>query len=313
MAEITVLMPTYNRPEHLSAALETLAGQFEREVPFSVVVVDDGSVPAVELDPGAFPFRLIFLRLEKNCGRSAARNAGLALVDSPLVVFLDDDMRVLPGFIRAYQEAIDPAGRAVGLGSVCFHPDIPRDALTRYLETRGIAKLKADEPIPFRYFLTYNSAVPTFLLREAGGFSERVRAWGGEDIELAWRLQKHGARFVRVPQARAYHAHRRRLEDVLSLSESFARECMPVLFDEDPVFTTQLRADLLGPVRYAKRNRWKRSAIRFVTTPCVSRRVEALVKRHLGARWPMWVFDYLIASAWRRGLDQAHARGEEQE
>ena len=313
MAEITVLMPTHNRPEHVTAALEALAGQFEREVPFSVVVVDDGSVPAVDLDPGLYPFRLILRRLEKNCGRSAARNAGLALVDSPLVVFLDDDMRVLPGFIRAFREAMDPAERAVGLGSVCFHPDVPRDALTRYLETRGIAKLRANEPIPFRYFLTYNSAVPTFLLREVGGFSERVRAWGGEDIELAWRLQKHGARFVRVPQARAYHAHRRRLEDVLSLSESFARECMPVLFDEDPVFITQLRADLLGPNQHAGKSCWKRGAIRFLMTPGISHRVEVLVKRHLGARWPMWVFDYLIASAWRRGLDQAFARREVRE
>jgi len=316
MCTSTVIIPTYNRPEHLAGVLDALALQAEPDAPFAVVVVDDGSTPPARLPDREWPFSLYVVRLPENRGRAAARNAALAHVETPLVIFLDDDMRPQPGFVRAYAEAMASRTRTVGLGSVAFRPDIPRDRLTVYLETRGIAKLGASDPIPFKYFLTYNSAAPTDLLRAAGGFDERLRTWGGEDLELAWRLAKAGAEFVRVPDARAYHAHRRTLEGLLEVSEAFARRSLPLILETHRELIPLLRADVFGPKRYAAQSEstrassWRRRAVRALTHAPFPGIVRLPISAWPGGPWPMRLFDYLIVSAWRKGLDGAKSLAE---
>ncbi len=45
----------------------------------------------------------------------------------------------------------------------------------------------------------------TDLLRRLGGFDEHYRSWGGEDIDLGYRLHRAGARFVHSCPATAIH------------------------------------------------------------------------------------------------------------
>ena len=304
MPEATVLIPTYNRQEHLDGVLSALADQAEPDVPFAVVLVDDGSDPPVSLEGRAWPFEVELVRLEANVGRAAARNAGLAAVRTRLTIFLDDDMRPLKGFIRAHVEGHGPGSRSVLLGTVVFAPEVPRDRLSRYLETRGIAKLRDDEPIPFKYFLTYNSSASTELLRHVGGFDDRLRVWGGEDMELGWRLEKAGATFVRAPEASALHAHRRSVGEVSGLAEAFAARSLPLILETHPELVVPLRADLFGPRRYRQRRPVRRGLVRLATHPPLPALVRAALSRWPRLPWPDRLFDYLIASAWRRGLDR---------
>ena len=43
------------------------------------------------------------------------------------------------------------------------------------------------------------------MLQQVGGFDENFTGWGLEDIELAYRLHRAGARFVYEPEAASYH------------------------------------------------------------------------------------------------------------
>ena len=303
----SVVIPTYNRPDQIAAALDALAAQYESDAPFAVIVVDDGSEPALSISNRDRPFPVNLVRLTENRGRAAARNAGISAVDTPLTVFLDDDIRVEPGYMRAVQNRIDPEGSEIGIGHVVFHPDVRRDALTRYLETRGVAKLAPDARIPYRYFLTYNSAVPTYLLHTVGGFDERLRAWGGEDLELALRLERAGGVFLRIPEAKALHMHRRDVVGVWDVSVRFARDSMPILFETHPELIRELHADVLGPD--AQIRSLRRVAVRTVTREPLPDWLRAAMSRWPDIPWPMRAFDYLIASAWRRGLDEAAQRG----
>jgi GT2 family glycosyltransferase len=309
MARCTVVIPSYERPDHVAGALDSLAAQAEPGFSFNVVVVDDGSDIPIELPETVWPMDVRLIRLPENKGRSAARNAGIEAVDTELTVFMDDDMRAVPGYIRAWLETVPSDGTRVGIGRVEFHPDIPKEPLTRYLETRGVLKLAPGETIPYRYFGVGNSAIPTHLLRSVGGFDESLLAWGGEDIELGLRLARFGATFVHVPKAGNLHAHRRDLAGVWSVSERFGRESMPLLFQRHPSLERELRADILGPTSYSRSNsltrRWKRILVRTATSRPLPDIVRWLVTLWPNGPWPMRTFDYLIASAWRRGLDSS--------
>ena len=60
---ISVIVPTYNRPEYLLRLLNGLSHQTILPSEFEVIAVDDGSIVAYDMLPdGAWPFSLKILR-----------------------------------------------------------------------------------------------------------------------------------------------------------------------------------------------------------------------------------------------------------
>jgi glycosyltransferase involved in cell wall biosynthesis len=102
---LSIVIPTLNRREMLVQTLRSLRN-CEGEVNAEVIVVDQSDVPANPFAEVALPqgWEGVYVyRTEKNV--SAARNVGVALSRQPLVLFLDDDMEALPGFLRQHMEA----------------------------------------------------------------------------------------------------------------------------------------------------------------------------------------------------------------
>jgi GT2 family glycosyltransferase len=64
--------------------------------------------------------------------------------------------------------------------------------------------ITVDPPDP--YVQACNVLYPRTLLDEVGGFDESEPLYAGEDTDLAWRAQAHGARVVPAPAAVVYHS-----------------------------------------------------------------------------------------------------------
>ena len=64
----------------------------------------------------------------------------------------------------------------------------------------------ADLPAPWIVFWTCNVSAPTEALRAVGGFDEQIRSWGGEDLELGYRLHLDGVRFLLNRSASSVHS-----------------------------------------------------------------------------------------------------------
>src|ERR1039457_2910603 len=91
---VDVVIPVFNeRPEALAATLSACVKQTH---PVSkIFVVDDGSVEPVALpDWASASDQICLLRLAENQGISAARNAGIARSEAPLLACIDTE--VLP-------------------------------------------------------------------------------------------------------------------------------------------------------------------------------------------------------------------------
>ncbi|OYX34662.1 MAG: hypothetical protein B7Y99_05020 [Caulobacterales bacterium 32-69-10] len=100
-ARVTVVIPLYNYANHVVEALESVRGQTMREV--DLIVVDDGSTDAsVEvalawMRQHVLSFnRVLLLRNLANSGLALTRNVGFACADTPFVLPLDADNRLLP-------------------------------------------------------------------------------------------------------------------------------------------------------------------------------------------------------------------------
>jgi glycosyltransferase involved in cell wall biosynthesis len=93
MPEVSVIIPTYNRPDLLPRAVESaLAAGTNVEV----VVVDDASSDETATVCQSL-HGIKYVRLPKNQGVAGARNAGVLASSAEYVAFLDDDDVRLPG------------------------------------------------------------------------------------------------------------------------------------------------------------------------------------------------------------------------
>ncbi|EPE94967.1 glycosyltransferase family 2 protein [Rhizobium grahamii] len=95
-AEVSVILPTYNRTHSLPAAIASVLSQSYTN--FELIIVDDGSREDVEGVVKAIDDpRLRYVRRSINGGAAAARNTGLMEAKGRFIAFQDSDDLWLPG------------------------------------------------------------------------------------------------------------------------------------------------------------------------------------------------------------------------
>ena len=110
-AEVSVVVPTKDRPALLAATLHSVCRQ--QDVSIEVVVVDDGSNNAEAVESVVAELKNPRVRLLRHPfpeGVSAARNRGLAATISEFVAFCDDDDLWAPNKIARQLMALDESG-----------------------------------------------------------------------------------------------------------------------------------------------------------------------------------------------------------
>lgn len=101
---LSVIITTFNRPQLVQEAVESVLGQ-DVGPPFELVVVDDGSTGETRDALQRFGNRIRYAR-QNNQGLNPARNHGLRLVQGDLVAILDDDDVWLPFKTRTLLAAL---------------------------------------------------------------------------------------------------------------------------------------------------------------------------------------------------------------
>ena len=110
MPVVSVVVPCWNGGRFLDGLLDSLAAQTFRD--FETIVVDDGSTEADTLGKLAALDGSIRVIRQENRGLPAARNAGFEAAAGELVLPLDCDDRIEPGFLAETVAALEAAPEA---------------------------------------------------------------------------------------------------------------------------------------------------------------------------------------------------------
>lgn len=223
--KLSVVIPTYNRRERLSRVLTALERQTTPTAEFEVVVVDDGSSDgtAAWLEQRTCPYQLRVLR-QSNGGPARARNAGVALADGEIVLFIDDDVEPVPELISEHLRMHAAESNIVVIGPLASlpHYDQPWVAWEQAkVEAQYRAMERGDWLPTFRQFWTGNASLARVHILDAGGFDPTfLRA---EDVELGVRLKARGLGFRFNPKARGLHFAERSLASWERVHESYGK------------------------------------------------------------------------------------------
>jgi len=183
---ISVVVPTYNRADLLFHCLRALDCQ-QLPLGFEVVVVDDSSTDGtpqlVEQWIHAGHLRHVrLLCLSPNVGPGRARNAGVIVSLGSLLVFVDSDVIVKPGFLLAHwkRHEQNSVGGCLSVGPVYWLDDISQQTSHRFRWWTDASRA---------FFCTSNAAVEKQLFVQSGMFDADFTKYGWEDLELGERLR----------------------------------------------------------------------------------------------------------------------------
>jgi glycosyltransferase involved in cell wall biosynthesis len=173
VSTVTVVIPTFNRPELLVRAVQSVLAQ--TSPPDEVIAVDNGtrSVP-----DDLLPSTVRLLRITPRAGVSAARNAGAIAARSDYVAFLDDDDRWDSDYLLNVRAAIAASPRQPDV--VIGRKDREIDGtVAPYKQITSLDGLRDVLMVKNPGIGGQNVTVRTSFMQDAGLFRESLRS--GED------------------------------------------------------------------------------------------------------------------------------------
>jgi glycosyltransferase involved in cell wall biosynthesis len=205
MVDASIVIPCYNAEETIAAALARILEQSAgRSV--EVLVCDNGSTDRTlevvrGVPAGDTPLHVVNASGER--GAAAARNVGARAAVGELLVFVDADDLVGPGWLDGLLNA--SREEAILAGAV------DEWSLARFPTWRASSTpFRPPTTIRGRVFaISANCAVPRSLFLRLGGFQSNCGGGVGEDVDLSWRAQELGypihfvadSRVVKRPRA----------------------------------------------------------------------------------------------------------------
>jgi len=204
----SVIIPAYNSERHIAACLEALLGQEYPPVYYEILVVDDGSTDCTEAVVARYQNASIRLRYFKqaNQGPAAARNLGARHAAGEILLFTDSDCVPEPDWLAQMLKPFDKnPGISAVKGAYKTRQTSPVALFAQLEFEERYHKLSQHAEIDF--VDTYAAAIKTDVFLGIGGFDTSFPKANNEDVELSYRMARHGHRIVFNPLAIVYHHH----------------------------------------------------------------------------------------------------------
>lgn len=201
MSDITVVVPTRDRPGPLARCLDALVAQ-DTDADVEVIVVDDASVDATAVAATLGRHGRARLLTGRGAGPAAARNLGARNANAPVVAFTDDDCAPDPGWIDSLLDRFATGARVVAGPTVNGRPD-NRFAAASQIVTNHLVEAGLDG-WTVAFAPTSNLAVTRDVHGEVE-FDADFPLAAGEDRDYCDRLRAAGHPIVYEPAARVVH------------------------------------------------------------------------------------------------------------
>ena len=254
---VSVIVPTHDRRPLLERKLRSLEGE---ALDFEVIVVADACTDDTEkFLTGYQPPYHFSWTTGPGLHAANARNIGAERARGEVLLFSDDDAIPSPGWVAENLRLHEEPGY-VGLSRQVLSPHLQHgatlDRVWGWQSTNGCSLSMRAE-----------------LFAAVGGYDASFSSYGGEDLDLGWRLKQLGAKFRFLPNSPVEHWDEGYLVDIEQKGRSAGAAHVRVwrkhggarlawALGVHPVMLAAKRALLGLPARLALRSdryRWERA------------------------------------------------------
>ena len=210
---VSIVIPVYNKFAYTAACLRSLA-EHAGEVPFEVIVVDDGSSDATAQRLAEIA-GIRSVRNARNLGFVGSCNAGAECAQGEFVLFLNNDTIVTVGWLDALLRCFEEEPDCGLAGAKLVYPDgrLQEAGGIVFADGSGWNYGRFDDPADPRYNFRreadYCSGAAILLRRDLflqlGCFDVRYAPAYYEDTDLAFAVRAAGKKVFYEPRAMVVH------------------------------------------------------------------------------------------------------------
>jgi glycosyltransferase involved in cell wall biosynthesis len=188
---VSVVIKAFNEEQHIAGAIESALTAL-RGVDGEVILADGASTDRTVAIAQAYPIKIVTLDNPKDRSCGAGGQLGYQYSRGKFVYLMDGDMRLHPDFLATAVRFLDANPDVGGAGGAI----VDRQALNLEYMQRG------DRPDRDRRPGVVTRLNGSGLYRraaiESAGYATDRNLHGGEELDLAARLQAHGWKLVRI-------------------------------------------------------------------------------------------------------------------
>ena len=183
---VSIVIPTYKRPQLLSRAIDSVLAQTFTD--FEVIVVDDDPAGSAEPIVRAYTdARVQYLKNEGVHGGSAARNTGIRAARAEYIAFLDDDDMWVPEKLEIQVAAFRDVSSDVGFCVTGVRAVSEKGEVITHVEG-GVHDFSEIALVRFKGFLTITLFIRKSVFEDVGLFDEEMPSH--QEAELIMRVTR---------------------------------------------------------------------------------------------------------------------------
>jgi glycosyltransferase involved in cell wall biosynthesis len=214
---LSVVMPCHNRAHDLGQVLQGYLNQIQPPA-FELLAIDDASTDGTltvleRFRQAGLPLRVF--SQPQNTGPAAIRNLGMAQAQGQILVFVGDDVRPAPDFLRRHWQAhqVYAGPEQAVLGRLVWAAALPQNQVMRHIDGVGMQQfsykyLQPYQMYDYRHFYTANISIKRNWVMQTGQtFDQSFYLASFEDAEFAYRLSLLGLQIWYIPTLVAEHYH----------------------------------------------------------------------------------------------------------
>lgn len=244
----SVIIPTFNDSKRLLLLIKSLENQTCNN--FEIIVVDDGSIDNTKetvmnlQKTSSIKIKYLYLDNKNIFGTGLARNFGAKHAKSNILIFLDQDnvthQKLIENYIHWHETNDILLGYYAGYGNKKNYYNFQK--LKIYIEKNKIIKTIIPEfrtkifnnpenyfDQEWKYFVSANFSIKKNLFLKFQ-FDENIIQWGGQDIELGYRLVKNKHRPIFCKNCVSYNNSDKKIFDKKKFISSM--EVLSYIFDK---------------------------------------------------------------------------------
>ena len=253
--KVSIIVPCYNSELTIKKCAQSILDNIiNTDSPelFEFIIVNDGSNDGTaDIIKNIDNAKII--NHGKNQGLSAARNSGIKESNSDYIIFIDSDIILSNNWVKRIYSKIQEKKEVVGIiGNLEPEPNKKVSSLDKYLfgSYRGTKKIDFNSPLNYKSFVFSNTIIKKNILDQVGNFDESLVKYGGEDTELAIRIDKAFPVGLRkITNIKSYHITKKTINQHINHMFEYGQNNFLKIINKHPDYKYDLGYDWIGTIK----------------------------------------------------------------